>query len=318
MRQLAQLRIAWRSSSSASSRCREEGRCERSSRSESESPTRRCWAPSWRSRSSRLRSTSPASTIRARDARSSASRARTSAWRRSFSSASRAVAVTSSTSSLVEQPRSMREHRHRPAVAEQVRAFLSVSNLDAAAVRVDERSRVPDRVPEDEPASPTSRPARLAALREAATAPARRPTVRPTRGRVAPAPSPRRRPARARGALPPGRATGAARAARSRGAPVEAERTSRQVKAEVDGATAANTGRAPPRRGSNESQETTRRRRSDAQASPRYTPSSPSSSAAVAWSAISTRLSGHALQPWARRIVQERGTSTPRMRIAPT
>ena len=71
----------------------------RASPSWSESPTSRCWAPSWRSRSRRRRSASPVATTRARDVRRCSSWARISACSRSFSSARRAAAATSSATS---------------------------------------------------------------------------------------------------------------------------------------------------------------------------------------------------------------------------
>ena len=305
-------RIARRSSSSASSRRREEESCGATAGA-SEPDEALLGSVVEVALQPFARSTSPASTMRARDARSSASRARTSAWRRSFSSASARSRSPPRRAARRRAARSMREHRYRATVADEARAFLSVSNLDAAAVRVDERSRVPDRVPEDEPCVPDDPGERLASPREAATAPARRPAVRPTRGRVAPAPSPgdsQREPEGA-AAWPSQRR----RSSSGRGSPGRTPRRTSRRSAPGRRRRPRKTRGAPPRK--LERIAGRQGLRSDARR-PQVHAQLPENGIRMRWhwSAISTRLSGHQLQPSARGSSRNAG-STPRTRIAP-
>ena len=86
------------------------------------SRTSPCWAPSWRLRSSRRRSASAAAAIRARDSRRRASWALRSAWRRSWSIASRAARwISSDETRVVEQVRPVQHDGDDRAVARQRR-----------------------------------------------------------------------------------------------------------------------------------------------------------------------------------------------------
>ena len=155
----------------------------------------------------------------------------------------------------------------RPSRTRLVRSCPS-SSLDTAAVRVDERTRVPDRVAEDEAWIPDDPGEHVSQPSGGATGPARRPTVRPTRGRVAPAPSPgdRQREPESAAAWPSHRRRSSGPV---EGTPIERHGERHGGQRQVDGAGREDGARR--RRGSNESQ----RRRGLREATPRRTPGTP-------------------------------------------